>query len=63
LKDQEQQFFPSIDLDLGPHRAFNFGAGRTGSTDQLIIKCLLGRRLSRRHDDAKLKTSTKAFGD
>jgi hypothetical protein len=27
LKDQEQQFFPSIDDDLGPQWEFNFGVG------------------------------------
>jgi hypothetical protein len=60
LKDQQQQFFPSIDLDLGPQWEFNFGVGvgATGSTDHLIIKCILGRRFSWRHDHAaKLKTS------
>jgi hypothetical protein len=43
LKDQEQQFFPSIDVDLGPQWEFNFrvGVGATGSTDHLIITCIL----------------------
>jgi len=66
LKDQQQQFFPSIDLDLGPQWEFNFGVGVgvTGSTDHLIIKCILGRRFSWRHGHgAKLKTSAKDFGD
>jgi hypothetical protein len=51
LSDQQQQFFPSIDLDLGPQWEFNFGAGigTTRSTDHLIIKCILGRRFSWRH--------------
>ncbi len=55
LKDQQQQFFPSIDLDLGPQWEFNFGVGvgATGSTDHLIIKCILGRRFSWRHDHPK----------
>jgi len=48
LADQGQQFFPSIDLDLGPQWEFNFGVGigATRSTDHLIIKCILGRRFS-----------------
>ena len=51
LKDQEQQFFPSIDLDLGPQWEFNFGVGVgvTRSTDHLIIKCIIGRRFSWGH--------------
>lgn len=48
LHDQQQQFFPSIDLDLGPRWEFNFGVGvgATSSTDHLIIKCILGRRFT-----------------
>ncbi len=48
LHEQQQQFFPSIDLDLGPKWEFNFGVGvgTTGSTDHLIVKCILGRRFS-----------------
>jgi hypothetical protein len=48
LHDQQQQFVPSIDLDLGPQWEFNFGVGigTTASTDHLIIKCILGRRFS-----------------
>ncbi len=51
LREQEQQIFPSIDLDLGPQWEFNFGVGvgMTGATDHLIIKCILGRRFSWRH--------------
>ncbi len=61
LKDQEQQFFPSVDLDLGPRWEFNFGVGvgATGSTDHLIIKCIIGRRFSWAHGHAaKLKPAT-----
>lgn len=52
LADQSQQFFPSIDLDLGPQWEFNFGVGigATRSTDHLIIKCILGRRFSWKRD-------------
>jgi len=48
LRQQEQQFFPSIDVDFGPQWEFNFGVGigATASTDHLIIKCIIGRRFS-----------------
>jgi len=51
LSDQQQQFFPSIDVDFGPQWEFNLGAGigTTRSTDHLIIKCILGRRFSWKH--------------
>jgi len=51
LHDQQQQFIPSVDLDLGPDWEFNFGVGvgATASTDHLIIKCILGRRFSWSH--------------
>ncbi|MBZ5705378.1 MAG: hypothetical protein LAN63_08495 [Acidobacteriia bacterium] len=46
--DQQQQFFPTIDLNLSPKWEFNFGVGvgTTRSTDHLIIKCIIGRRFS-----------------
>jgi len=46
LRDQQQQFFPSIDVDFGPQWEFNFGVGVgvTGATDHLIVKCIVGRR-------------------
>jgi hypothetical protein len=52
LHEQQQQFVPAIDLDLGPEWEFNFGVGigATSSTDHLIIKCILGRRFSWTHD-------------
>ena len=48
LRDQEQQFFPSIDIDFGPQWEFNLGVGVgvTQSTDHLIVKCIVGRRFS-----------------
>jgi len=48
LSQQQQQFFPTIDLDLSPEWEFNFGVGVgvTGATDHLIIKCIVGRRFS-----------------
>ena len=47
LRDQEQQIVPAIDLNLSPNWEFNFGVGvgMTGSTDHLLIKMILGRRL------------------
>jgi len=59
LRDQQQQFFPSIDVDFGPDWEFNFGVGVgvTRSTDHLIVKCIVGRRFSwPRGKTAKLKS-------
>ena len=58
LRDQQQQFFPSIDIDFAPEWEFNFGVGvgTTRSTDHLIVKCIVGRRFSWPHGKAaKLK--------
>ncbi len=46
LAEQEQQIFPTLDLDLGPNWEFNAGAGLgvTRSTDRLIVKLILGHR-------------------
>jgi hypothetical protein len=54
LRDQQQQFFPTIDVEFGPQWEFNFGVGigTTASTDHLIIKCIIGRRFSWRHDQS-----------
>ena len=51
LRDQQQQFFPAIDIDFAPQWEFNFGVGvgATRSTDHLIIKCIIGRRFSWPH--------------
>jgi len=48
LRDTEQQFFPTIDVDFGPQWEFNFGVGVgvTHGTDHLIVKCIVGRRFS-----------------
>jgi len=62
LKDQQQQFFPTIDIDFGPQWEFNFGVGvgATRSTDHLIVKCIVGRRFSWPHRrDAKAKNPTQ----
>jgi len=58
LRNQQQQFFPSIDIDFAPEWEFNFGVGvgATSSTDHLIVKCIVGRRFSWPHaKTAKLK--------
>ncbi len=51
LRDQQQQFFPTIDLNVSPEWEFNFGVGvgATRSTDHLIVKCIIGRRFSWPH--------------
>jgi hypothetical protein len=48
IGDQQQQIIPSIDLDLGPNWEFNFGVGvgLTHGTDHLLVKMIIGRRLS-----------------
>ena len=46
LRDQQQQLFPTIDLNLSPKWEFNLGVGvgMTRSTDHLIVKMILGYR-------------------
>ncbi|HLJ85572.1 MAG TPA: hypothetical protein VKZ53_02045 [Candidatus Angelobacter sp.] len=48
VAEQQQQFFPSIDLNVSPEWELNFGVGvgTTRSTDHLIVKAIIGRRLS-----------------
>jgi hypothetical protein len=43
---QQHQIFPAIDLNLSPDWEFNLGVGfgLTDSTDDLIVKMILGRR-------------------
>ena len=55
LRDQEQQIYPTIDLDVSPAWEINFGVGVgvTRSTDHLIIKGILGRRFSWPHKKAR----------
>lgn len=45
--DQQQQIFPSLDLNLSPDFEFNAGVGFgvTPATDHLIAKIILGKRL------------------
>lgn len=44
--DQQQQIFPTIDLNISPDWEFNFGVGfgLTRRTDGLIVKLILGYR-------------------
>jgi hypothetical protein len=53
LADQQQQFFPTLDLDLSPQWEFNtgLGVGVTHGTDHLILKFIVGRRFGGRHKD------------
>jgi hypothetical protein len=48
VAEQQQQFFPSIDLNVSPDWEINFGVGWgvTRSTDHLIVKTIIGRRFS-----------------
>jgi hypothetical protein len=48
VAEQQQQFVPSIDLNVSPDWEVNFGVGWgvTRSTDHLIIKGIIGRRFS-----------------
>jgi hypothetical protein len=48
VSDQQQQIFPSLDLNVAPEWELNFGVGwgLTRSTDHLIVKAIIGRRFS-----------------
>ncbi len=48
LQDQQQQLFPSIDLNLSPKWEINIGlgVGMTRSTDHLIAKVIVGYRFN-----------------
>jgi hypothetical protein len=49
LSEEEQQFFPTIDLNLSPNWEFNtgVGVGTTRSTERLILKLILGYRFAK----------------
>jgi hypothetical protein len=51
LHDQQQQFFPAIDLNVSPKWEINFGVGvgPTAATDHWIIKGIVGRRFDWGH--------------
>ena len=59
--EQQQQFFPTIDVDFGPQWEFNFGVGvgTTRSTDHLIVKCIIGRRFSWPHEKSAKPDKTE----
>ena len=46
LRNQQQQFFPAIDLNVSPKWEINFGVGvgPTSATDHWIVKGIVGRR-------------------
>jgi len=50
-RDQQQQFFGAIDLNVSPKWEFNFGlgVGTTAATDHLIVKGIIGRRFDWGH--------------
>lgn len=49
LSEQQQQIFPTMDLNLSPNWEVNFGlgVGMTRSTDHLIAKLILGYRFKK----------------
>jgi hypothetical protein len=51
LHNQQQQFFPAVDLNVSPDWEINFGVGigPTAATDHWIIKAIVGRRFSWGH--------------
>jgi hypothetical protein len=61
LHDQEQQFFPAVDLNVSPNWEINFGVGVgvTASTDHLIVKGILGRRFDWTHHRAGSSDSSQ----
>ena len=54
LHDQQQQFFPAVDLNVSPNWEINLGVGvgPTAATDHLIVKGILGRRFDWKHHRA-----------
>jgi hypothetical protein len=59
--DQQQQFFPAVDLNVSPNWEINFGVGVgvTAGTDHLIVKGILGRRFDWTHKRAGTSESTQ----
>lgn len=55
IADQQQQFFPVIDLNVSPDWELNFGlgVGVTRSTDHLIVKAIIGRHFNWGHREKK----------
>ena len=61
LHDQQQQFFPVVDLNLSPKWEINFGVGigPTASTDRWIVKAIVGRRFTWGHRDREAGNTTR----
>ncbi|MBB6145083.1 hypothetical protein HNQ77_003039 [Silvibacterium bohemicum] len=61
LHNQQQQFFPAVDLNVSPNWEINFGVGvgPTASTDHLIVKAIVGRRFDWTHHRAGGSESTQ----
>jgi len=61
LHNQQQQFFPAIDLNVSPQWEINFGAGigPTAGTDRWIVKGILGRHFDWKHRRAGSSDSTQ----
>ena len=59
LRNQQQQIFAAADLNVSPRWEINFGVGvgATSSTDHLIVKGIIGRRFSWRHERETPDTS------
>ena len=47
ISQQQHALMPAIDVDFGPNWEFNFatGIGLTGTTDHLLVKMIIGRRV------------------
>jgi hypothetical protein len=54
LHNQQQQFFPVVNLFVSPKWEVNFGVGwgATAGTDHLIFKCIIGRHFDWSHHRA-----------
>lgn len=61
LHDQQQQFFPAIDLNVSPQWEINFGVGigPTAGTDRWIVKAILGRHFDWTHHKPGSSESTQ----
>jgi hypothetical protein len=59
--NQQQQFFPAIDLNVSPNWEINVGVGVgvTAATDHLIVKAIVGRRFDWTHHRAGSSESSQ----
>lgn len=60
IGEQQQQLFPTVDVDFGPQWEFNLGVGvgMTHNTDHLIVKFILGRRFNLFPNHLRSKATT-----